>query len=98
MKTAVGDSATVKSGAPRTAGSRGAGTGTTLVVVESPTKARTISAILGPRYQVMASKGHVADLPEKGLGYDETTFEPVYVVPPRKAKDLAALKDAAKYA
>jgi len=68
------------------------------VVVESPTKARTISAILGPRYQVMASKGHVADLPEKGLGYDETTFEPVYVVPPRKAKDLAALKDAAKRA
>jgi DNA topoisomerase-1 len=98
IKTAVGEPAAAKSGASRTAGSRGAGTGTTLVVVESPTKARTISAILGPRYQVMASKGHVADLPEKGLGYDETTFEPVYVVPPRKAKDLAALKDAAKRA
>ena len=72
--------------------------GTTLVVVESPTKARTISAILGSRFQVMASKGHVADLPEKGLGYDETTFTPVYVVPPRKAKDLAALKEAARHA
>ena len=75
-----------------------AGDGTTLVIVESPTKARTISAILGPRYTVMASKGHVADLPEKGLGYDETTFEPVYEVPSRKVKDLAGLKAAARTA
>jgi DNA topoisomerase I len=75
-----------------------AGKGLTLVIVESPTKARTISAILGPRYRVMASKGHVADLPEKGLGYDEGTFEPVYEVPSRKVKDIAALKDAARHA
>lgn len=70
----------------------------TLVVVESPTKARTISTILGPEFRVLASKGHVADLPEKGLGYDEETFEPTYEVPGRKAKDLAALRDAAKQA
>jgi DNA topoisomerase-1 len=72
--------------------------GITLVIVESPTKARTISSILGPTFKVMASKGHVADLPEKGLGYDEGTFEPIYEVPSRKAKDLAALKEAARHA
>ncbi len=70
--------------------------GTTLVIVESPTKARTISSILGSPYKVIASKGHVADLPEKGLGYDEDSFQPVYEVPSRKAKDLAALKSAAR--
>ena len=67
-----------------------------MVIVESPTKARTISSILGSSYTVIASKGHVADLPEKGLGYDEDTFAPVYEVPSRKVKDLAALKLAAK--
>jgi len=71
-------------------------TGETLVIVESPTKARTISAILGNKFRVLASKGHVADLPEKGLGYDETTFEPVYEVPARKVKEIAALKAAAR--
>ncbi len=70
--------------------------GTTLVIVESPTKARTISTILGSSFRVIASRGHVADLPEKGLGYNEDTFEPVYEVPSRKAKDLAALKSAAR--
>ena len=75
---------------------RGRGTGTALVVVESPTKARTISTILGPRYLVMASKGHVVDLPEHGLGYDEGTFEPIYEVAEKRKKDIAALKDAAR--
>ncbi|MDB5058068.1 MAG: topoisomerase, partial [Chloroflexi bacterium] len=86
-----------KSKTDRTSGGPSA-KGTTLVIVESPTKARTISSILGPKFIVMASKGHVADLPEKGLGYDEGTFEPVYEVPSRKAKDLAALKEAARRA
>ncbi len=75
-KTIVTEPKTAKSGGPRLSGNRDSAGGTTLVVVESPTKARTISAILGSQYQVMASKGHVADLPEKGLGYDETTFAP----------------------
>ena len=74
----------------------GAG-GMALVVVESPTKARTISAILGPKYLVMASKGHVVDLPEHGLGYDETTFDPIYEVSEKRKKDIAALKDAARH-
>lgn len=73
-----------------------AATGRTLVVVESPTKARTISTILGSQYRVMASKGHVADLPKKGLGYDEETFEPEYEVPARKRKDLEELRAAAR--
>jgi DNA topoisomerase-1 len=46
----------------------------------------------------MASKGHVRDLPQKGLGYDEETFEPEYEVPSRKKKDLDALKEAARQA
>jgi len=78
------------------AGGHGRNTGTALVVVESPTKARTISTILGPRYVVMASKGHVVDLPEHGLGYDEGTFEPIYEVAEKRKKDIAALKDAAR--
>ena len=72
--------------------------GLSLVVVESPTKARTISAILGAHYRVVASKGHVADLPEHGLGYDEATFDPIYEVPERRVKDMAALKEAARHA
>ncbi|HWE64018.1 MAG TPA: type I DNA topoisomerase, partial [Chloroflexota bacterium] len=61
------------------------------------TKARTISAILGPQYRVMASKGHVVDLPEHGLGYDEETFDPIYEVSDKRKKDIAALKDAARH-
>jgi len=99
VKTAVPGAVDVDRKEPvKRAGGKSGGDGTTLVIVESPTKARTISAILGQRYRVMASKGHVADLPEKGLGYDEATFEPVYEVPTRKAKDLAALKEAARTA
>jgi DNA topoisomerase-1 len=94
-----------KEGKGKKAATTGAKSGATpgngqfaLVVVESPTKARTISTILGPGFRVLASKGHVADLPEKGLGYDEETFEPTYEVPGRKAKDLAALREAARQA
>jgi DNA topoisomerase-1 len=76
-------------------GGNGSG-GTALVVVESPTKARTISAILGAQYRVLASKGHVVDLPEHGLGYDETTFDPIYEISEKRKKDIAALKEAAR--
>lgn len=54
--------------------------GKTLVVVESPAKAKTIERILGPSYKVMASKGHLRDLPQKKLGVDiENGFMPEYV-------------------
>ncbi len=68
----------------------------TLVVVESPAKAKTIKKYLGPKYEVIASKGHVKDLPKK-LGIDiEKGFLETYEVVPGKEKVLAELKQAAK--
>ena len=60
----------------------------TLLVVESPTKARTLSRYLGPDYSVLATYGHVRDLPERKLGVDiKNNFEPQYVeVIKQKAK------------
>ena len=58
-----------------------------LVVVESPAKAKTIEKILGKGYKVMASMGHLRDLPQNSLGVDiEDGFTPYYVnVPDRKS-------------
>jgi DNA topoisomerase I len=68
-----------------------------LVVVESPTKAKTISKILGDDFRVVSSMGHVIDLPAKKLGVDvEDKFKPAYVVIPGKKKILAQLKKEAK--
>ncbi|PIQ90074.1 MAG: DNA topoisomerase I [Candidatus Omnitrophica bacterium CG11_big_fil_rev_8_21_14_0_20_41_12] len=68
-----------------------------LVIVESPTKARTISKILGADYTVVSSMGHIIDLPAKKLGVDvENKFEPAYVVIPAKKKLLTQLKKEAK--
>ncbi|MEX2528982.1 MAG: type I DNA topoisomerase [Gemmatimonadota bacterium] len=74
------------------------GNGTrTLVIVESPTKARTIGRYLGAGYEVTASNGHVVDLPDKDLGVDiEGGFEPVWVVQSNKSKKLKELKALAK--
>ena len=73
--------------------------GKSLVIVESPAKARTIGKYLGPSYKVRATVGHVRDLPEKGLGIDvEHGFKPTYVTVPGKEKTLADLKSAAKVA
>ena len=70
---------------------------TSLVIVESPAKARTIGKYLGRAYRVRATVGHVRDLPEKKLGIDvEHGFEPEYVTIPGKEKTLADLKAAAK--
>jgi DNA topoisomerase-1 len=73
--------------------------GKSLVIVESPAKARTIGKYLGPSYRVRATVGHVRDLPEKGLGIDvEDGFKPTYVTVPGKEKTLSELKSAAKIA
>jgi DNA topoisomerase-1 len=66
-----------------------------LVIVESPAKAKTINKFLGREYSVKASMGHVRDLPKRKLGVDEETFEPEYTVLADKKKTLADLKKAA---
>ncbi len=64
-----------------------------LIIVESPTKAKTISRFLGSEYLVQSSFGHVRDLPRTVLGVDvEKDFEPKYVIPPKAKKTIAALK------
>src|ERR1035438_2166259 len=73
--------------------------GKTLVVVESPAKAKTILKYLGPQYVVKASIGHVKDLPKKTLGVNvEKGFKPTYEVIATKKKVIAELKAAAKVA
>ncbi|MFH1719677.1 MAG: type I DNA topoisomerase [Planctomycetota bacterium] len=68
-----------------------------LVIVESPAKAKTIDKYLGPGFEVKASMGHVRDLPSKGLNVDiENDFEPTYDIMPGKQRTVAALKAAAK--
>src|SRR5687768_11313355 len=71
--------------------------GRSLVIVESPAKAKTIGKYLGRAYQVKATVGHVRDLPEKKLGIDvDNGFQPEYVTIAGKEKTLADLKSAAK--
>src|SRR5207302_1196006 len=73
--------------------------GRSLVIVESPAKAKTINKYLGRNYSVKASLGHVKDLPKKDLGIDvENGFEPTYEVIPGKTKVVAELKKAGKEA
>jgi DNA topoisomerase-1 len=67
-----------------------------LVVVESPAKAKTIRGILGREYRVLASMGHVRDLPRKDMGIDlEKGFRPRYVTASGKRKTVQKLKEAA---
>jgi DNA topoisomerase-1 len=69
----------------------------TLVVVESPAKAKSIQKMLGPGYEVRASKGHVADLPERTLGVDvERDFAPTYEIKKDKKPVVEELKRAAQ--
>src|ERR1051325_5296722 len=68
-----------------------------IVVVESPAKAKTINKYLGRNYKVVASMGHVRDLPKRKLGVDiDEDFEPAYEVIASRKKVLKELKDAAK--
>jgi DNA topoisomerase-1 len=79
---------------PRTSGG-----GRGLVIVESPTKVKTIQKYLNGRFVVKASMGHVRDLPKSKLGVDpKKNFKPVYVVSPLKKKVLDDLKKAAEKA
>ncbi len=68
-----------------------------LVIVESPAKGKTIEKYLGKDYKVLASFGHVRDLPKSKLGVDtEHDFEPQYVKPRKAGRAINALKDAIK--
>jgi DNA topoisomerase-1 len=70
-----------------------------LVVVESPAKARTIANILGHQYEVKASVGHVRDLPKSALGVDvKHGFDPYYVVPKEKRRVVSEIAAAGKRA
>lgn len=67
-----------------------------LVVVESPAKAKTIERILGPDYKVMASMGHLRDLPKRTMGVDiENGFTPEYVNSTERANVIKDLQKAA---
>jgi DNA topoisomerase-1 len=68
-----------------------------LVIVESPAKAKTIEKYLGAGFEVLASVGHIMDLPKNDLGVEleKRTFEPTLIVSPGKEKVVAQLKRAA---
>ena len=62
-----------------------------LVIVESPSKAKTIGKYLGPEYTVKASMGHLRDLPKSTMGVDiENGFEPEYIPMESKAEIISA--------
>ena len=68
-----------------------------LVIVESPAKAKTINRYLGNDFLVMASMGHIRDLPKKGMGVDTAhSFEPEYKIIPEKKNIVVELQKAAK--
>ncbi len=70
-----------------------------LIIVESPTKARTISRFLGGQFLVEASMGHVRDLPKSKLSIDvDHDFEPTYVIPPKAKEVVTKLKKQAQEA
>ena len=70
-----------------------------LVIVESPAKVKTIKKFLGSNYEVMASNGHVRDLPKSQLGFSvENDYEPKYITIRGKGDILAALRKSAKKA
>lgn len=70
-----------------------------LIIVESPTKGKTITRFLSGKYEVEASFGHVRDLPKSKMGIDtEHDFEPSYVIPPKAKEVIKILKAKAKSA
>ena len=76
---------------------KGSKNGSSLVIVESPAKAKTIGKYLGKGFKVLASMGHVRDLPGKTMGVDiSSDFEPTYEIIPTRKKTMASLSKAAK--
>ncbi len=70
-----------------------------LVIVESPTKAKTISRFLGKEFKIVASFGHVRDLPEHKFGVDiKNNFKPTYVITPRAKERIKEIEKEAKKA
>src|SRR3972149_2660638 len=70
-----------------------------LVIVESPTKAKTLSGILGKEYKIEASMGHIRDLPKSGLGVDvENDYNPLYIIPDKAKKTMDKLRELASEA
>lgn len=70
-----------------------------LVIVESPAKAKTIEKYLGRSYKVLASKGHIRDLPKSRMGVDiENNYEPTYISIRGKGDTIKTLKKEAKKA
>ena len=70
-----------------------------LVIVESPTKAKTISQFLGKDFEILSSYGHIRDLPRHRMGVDiEKDFNPHYVIPRKNQKIVKRLKNEAKKA
>ncbi len=87
----VNDGEAVRRAAPKKRAGR------SLVIVESPTKQKTIAKFLGSGYTIMATFGHIRDLPSRSLGVDETKdFEPQYVTLPKAKKVIPGLKEAVK--
>jgi len=66
-----------------------------LVIVESPAKAKTINEYLGKDYKVLASYGHIRDLPKSKIGINMESFEPEYVIPTKSRKNANLLKKEA---
>ena len=70
-----------------------------LVIVESPTKVKTLKAFLGPDFTIMGSQGHVRDLPAKGINVDiKNNFEPTYELLPSRSRIIDELRRAAAQA
>jgi len=68
-----------------------------VILVESPTKAKTLTRFLAGKYVVVASMGHIRDLPKSKLGVDiENNFEPQYIIPKDKQKTVKQLKTLSK--
>lgn len=64
-----------------------------LIIVESPTKAKTLSGFLGKGYKIVSSFGHIRDLPEKEFGVDvENNFKPKYIIPAKAKKTILLIK------
>jgi len=65
------------------------------IIVESPTKTRSLARFLGKEYKLLASMGHVRDLPEDEMGVDlDGDFKPKYSILPRQRKTIGKLKKA----